>query len=188
MNATSVANGSIRGSSCAAAAASSELDREHRVPDHRGHPDVVDRDLAEAGRQALGQDFACDVFVADRGADDAVCEILNTMPGLSRRGLFDEREQLFVAAGERADDEDLAREEGEGVGLADLHAEVEVRGGERLGFLEPARHHRLERLVESRPSTAAPVPSSARVDVRIWPRLRAATAWSADSTATRYAD
>ena len=37
---------------------------------------------------------------------------------------------LVVAARERADHEDLAREERERVGLADLHAELEVRGGE----------------------------------------------------------
>lgn len=50
---------------------------------------------------------------------------------------------------ERADDEHLAREEREGVGLADLHPELEVRRGEGLGLLEVAGHHRLERLVDA---------------------------------------
>ena len=75
-----------------------ELDREHCVADDRCHPDVVDRDLAEAGRQAFTQDVACDVVASDRGADDAVRELERNDAGVVVRGLFDEGEQLLVAA------------------------------------------------------------------------------------------
>ena len=61
----------------------------------------------------------------DGVADDAVRELEREASGVVLRRLLHQREQLVVAAGERADHEELAGEEREGVGRTDLHTELE---------------------------------------------------------------
>ena len=123
-----------------------ELDREDGVADDASRPDVVDGQLREAARHPVVEDLACSFVAPDGGADDAVRELEREGRGVVLRRLLHQWEELVVAAGERADHEQLAGEEREGVGRTDLHTELEVRGRDCLGFGEAARHRRRERL------------------------------------------
>ena len=88
---------------------------------------------------------------------------LNAMAsGVVLRRLLHQWEELVVAAGERADHEELGGEEREGVGRTDLHAELECRRRRRLGFDEPARHRRRERLGQADRPAQSWLPDGAR--------------------------
>ena len=83
-----------------------ELDGQHRVADHRRHPEHVARDLREAGGAALGEDLARRVHAVDRRADDRVGDPQRRRGRRVVRHLLDDGEQLGVAAPEAPDREE----------------------------------------------------------------------------------